>query len=48
MQIFKLRKYEEIKIEVLMEKVKSNPFAMRHMPELPPSHPIQKQYLLAV
>jgi len=46
-QLAKIRQYQELKIDVLMQKVLSNPLIKRLCPDVPPSHKIDKTFLLA-
>jgi len=43
-----MRKYDEIKTDVLMDKILSTPAMRKFVPEFPRSHKIDKTYLASV
>lgn len=43
-----MRKYEELKTDVLLEKAMSNVEMRKHIPDLPKCHKLDKTYLTAV
>jgi len=46
-EVVKLRKYDELKVETLWEHILSDKTMAMYMPDLPPSHRPDKTYLLS-
>jgi len=47
-EILHLRKYEELSVEILLQRALNDPTMKKFIPNLPDSHPLNKTYLLAV
>jgi hypothetical protein len=46
--VIQLRKFAEVSLQVLMEKVLKTPEMLKFVPDLPKSHKMEKTYITAV
>jgi len=46
--VISLRKYEELKVDILTKRIQASPVMKRYIPDCPPTKKLDKLYLLAV